>query len=94
MSDPQCDCPMKDQVTAALTSHAKLARAFVEVDGEPDFHGHRKYHEAKVLAAEAEERFWNELRQDVIRRGILYGLLIVLGLAGIGLLFKLGLAWK
>lgn len=60
-------------------------------DGKPDFTGHRKYHDAKVKAAEAEERFWTELRLDVAKKGVWGLLIIVLGLIFVGVQVKLGL---
>lgn len=56
-----------------------------------DVKGHCDYHDAKIKAAEAEERFWNELKLDLAKKGV-WGLLIVLsGLIVIGLTAKLGM---
>lgn len=56
---------------------------------------HREYHEAKIRAAQAEERFWAIAQQKVIEKGIegIFGALkIVVILALTGLAMKFGLA--
>ena len=68
----------------------EFSRAFpMNKDGEPDYNGHRAYHDELVEAARAEKEFWTGLRRDVIKKGIFYGLAIVIGLAVIGIQVKL-----
>lgn len=58
-------------------------------DGDID--GHRKYHEAKIRAAQAEEIFWTDLKLDIAKKGA-WGIIIVLvGLFMLGLSVKLGI---
>ena len=56
---------------------------------------HREYHEAKIRAAKAEERFWSMAQEKVVEKGIegIFGALkIVVILALTGLAMKFGLA--
>lgn len=71
----------------------KLHGAFpTREDGEIDIEGHRKYHEAMIQAAKAQEQFWRELRLDIAKKGA-WGLLIILfGLIMAGLAAKIGIA--
>lgn len=58
-------------------------------DGDTD--GHRKYHEARIAAAVAEERFWTDLKLDMAKKGV-WGIITVLtGLVLLGLSVKLGI---
>lgn len=60
-------------------------------DGNVDYDGHRKYHESLIRAAEAQEAFWNDLKKEVIKKGIVGALVIALGLVWLGFQAKLGL---
>lgn len=74
--------------------HAQLEliiRAFPHIDGQPDIEGHRRAHEAMIKAAQAQERFWDELKQEIIKKGVFALLIIALGLLATGLSVKLGL---
>jgi hypothetical protein len=65
--------------------------AFPVVDGGPDYTGHRSHHEGLIRAAKAQERFWDELRLDIAKKGA-WGLLIILiGLVIFAIQVKLGL---
>jgi hypothetical protein len=68
----------------------QISKAFPVVGGETDFDGHRKAHEAMIRAAEAEENFWNGLKDEIIKKGILGLIIICLGLMFTGALIKLG----
>lgn len=62
-------------------------------DGDPI--PHRAYHEAKIKAAQAEERFWSMAQEKVVEKGIegIFGALkIVVILALTGVAMKFGLA--
>lgn len=76
------------QKTAALFEHVHhLYEAFPEKDPE----AHCDYHSAKIRAAQAEERFWNELKLDLAKKGAWGLLIIVLGLLVVGMSAKLGI---
>lgn len=52
-------------------------------DGDPA--SHRKFHEALINRAQAREKFWNDLRSELIRKGILAMLVFLGGLLVAGL---------
>lgn len=58
--------------------------------GEVDFEGHRKYHESMIKAAEAQAEFWQELKLDIVKKGVWGLLIIAVGLVLTGLAAKLG----
>ncbi len=60
-------------------------------DGTADFEGHKRFHESKIRAAEAEARFWEELKLDIAKKGTWGLLIILLGLLILGLGTKLGI---
>lgn len=55
------------------TEIAKIMQAFPNNDVD----GHRDFHQAKIDAAKAEERFWHELKLDLAKKG-LWGIITVL----------------
>lgn len=61
-------------------------------DGVTDFEGHKRFHESKIRAAEAEARFWEELKLDIAKKGTWGVLIIVLGLIAVGLSAKFGIS--
>ena len=61
---------------------------------EGDLDGHRKYHEAKIKAAVAEEAFWTDLKLDVAKKGAWSVLIILIGLVVLGIGAKFGIAPK
>lgn len=66
-------------------------------DGEPDVEGHRRFHDAKIKAAEEEAQFWKELKMEVAKKGLAgaWGLLIIIaGLALVGASTKFGITLK
>ena len=60
-------------------------------DGSIDFDGHRRYHESMIRAANAQERFWLELKLDIAKKGLWGLLVIVVGLVIVGVQAKVGL---
>lgn len=76
-------------MSAQLTS---VVKAFpVGEDGNIDADGHRSYHEALIRSAKAQEKFWLELKQDLIKKGLWTVIFVVVGLIVTGLSAKLGL---
>lgn len=69
-----------------------LTAAFAKnPDGSIDFDGHRRYHESMIRAADAQEKFWVELKLEIAKKGV-WGLLVVIcGLVIVGVSAKLGL---
>jgi hypothetical protein len=61
-------------------------------EGNVDYDGHRKYHEHLIRAAEAQEAFWNDLKKEIIKKGILGAVVIAIGLVWLGFQAKLGIA--
>lgn len=61
---------------------------------EGDIDGHRKYHEARIKAAVAEEAFWKDLKLDVAKKGAWGLLLIIIGLVMVGIGAKFGIVAK
>jgi len=80
-----------DQVLADLKS---IKGAFPEDEfGNVDMLGHRRYHEEMIAAARAQTKFWEELRRDLIKKGLVWALIAVIGLAVTGLAVKTGITW-
>lgn len=73
------------------TLHGMVGAFAKNPDGSVDFDGHRRYHESMIRAANAQERFWVELKLEIAKKGV-WGLLVVIaGLVIVGLSAKLGL---
>jgi len=84
---------LDDRLDEILAEVRKIHGAFPRTnEGETDFDGHRQYHEAMIRAAEAQAAFWNELKLDVVKKGVWGMLIILLGLIMAGLAAKLGFA--
>lgn len=109
MSDPQVYTGPERRSSNAATLEAVeaiVARLLREYEGrEQEFYKsafpggdpvkHREYHEAKIDAARAEQRFWETASKAAIENSVegLFGALkIIIALALTGLAFKLGLA--
>lgn len=83
---------LNQRLDEILEELKKINGAFPrDEEGRVDHEGHRKYHESLIKAAEAQEKFWQELRLDVAKKGVWGVLIIVLGLIMVGLMTKLGL---
>lgn len=88
-------CPKLDvahveqQLDKIISQIDHLSGAFPVVDGKVDVDGHRRYHEAKIKAAEAEAKFWSGMREEAIRKGIWFTLLVIAGLIVVGLQVKI-----
>ena len=83
---------IEQQLDKIIDQITHLSGAFPMVDGKVDVDGHRRYHEAKIKAAEAEAKFWVDVRQEAIKKGIWFTIMITIGLVIVGLQVKL-LAW-
>lgn len=90
--DPQRTPSIEERLDEILQELHSLKTAFPNgPEGEADLIGHRRYHEAKIAAAEAEKAFWQELKLDLAKKGAWGILLIIVGLIVAGLMAKLGL---
>ena len=76
---------LEEKVDEALAILATITHAFP--DG-PE--AHRAAHVAMIKAAAAQETFWNELKLDLAKKGIIAILAILAGLVVAGLAVKLG----
>ena len=56
-----------------------------------DVVGHRLYHESRIRAAMAEEKFWTDLKTDAAKKGIFFIFTVLVGLILLGLSVKLGI---
>lgn len=83
-----CDtCGVVEKLDQVLARLNEINRAFP--DGpEP----HRIAHESMIKASAAQERFWNELKLDIAKKGLWGLLVIIVGLALTGILVKFGVA--
>jgi len=100
---------MQDEVHLAKSDNAHIDKRFDEImselrnissafakndDGSVDFDGHRRYHEAMISAATAQEQFWRELKLEIAKKGVWGLLTIIVGLVIVGLSAKLGIGAK
>jgi hypothetical protein len=76
---------LEEKVDEALSILATITNAFP--DG-PE--AHRAAHVAMIKAAAAQEKFWEELKFDLAKKGILAILAILAGLVVAGLAVKMG----
>ena len=84
---------IQQKLSEILDEVRMLHNAFPRTDsGETDLEGHRKYHEAMIKSAQAQEAFWRELRLDIAKKGTWGLLIIVLGLVMTGIAAKFGIA--
>jgi len=84
---------IEQQLTEILNAVNAMHHAFPPgEDGEADFLGHRRFHDAKIKAAQAETAFWNELKLDLAKKGAWALLLIITGLVVTGAAVKLGIS--
>jgi hypothetical protein len=81
-----------DRLDEILDEIKKINSAFPhDEEGGADHIGHRRYHEKLMKAADAEEKFWRELKLDLTKKGLWGLLVIVCGLILVGLTTKLGI---
>ena len=100
---------MSDELHLSKSDNTHLDKRFDEImvelrkingafatnpDGTTDFDGHRKYHEAMIKAASAQEQFWYELKLEVMKKGIWSLLVIICGLVVVGVSAKFGIGGK
>lgn len=85
---------IEDQLDQALADLKVIKGAFPEDEfGNVDTLGHRRYHEEMIAAAKAQTRFWQDLRNELVKKGLLWAIIIALGLMGTGLMMKTGITW-
>lgn len=85
----------KDDINERLDKICDLLKgitnAFTKTsDGIIDFDGHRRYHESIIRAANAQEKFWIDLKLEIAKKGIWGLLVIIVGLIVVGVTTKLG----
>jgi hypothetical protein len=81
-----------EKIDAMMKEMKNISNAFIRnVDGSIDYDGHRKYHDAIVQAANAQEKFWVELKLDLAKKGLWFVLLVIIGFVVLGIQTKLGL---
>lgn len=84
---------IQEKLVEILKEVKKLHGAFPRTEeGETDIEGHRKYHEAMIKSAVAQEEFWRELRLDIAKKGVWGLLIIVVGFLVAGIAAKFGIA--
>jgi hypothetical protein len=93
MHDPN-DCEglkrLEGKIDEMIEAQKEFLGAFAkDLDNSPDLIGHRAYHEEVIAAVKAQTAFWRDLRYDLTKKGIWGIILVVLGLAVTGLVYKL-----
>lgn len=84
-------CKVEEQLEKILHELERLNAAFPEDrHGNPDAIGHREFHERRISAASAEEKFWQDLKLDLAKKGALALLTVIIGLIVTGAAVKLG----
>lgn len=69
-----------------------ISNAFIRNDdGTIDYEGHRRYHASIIASMNAQEKFWNELKVDLAKKGLWFILIVLAGLVVLGIQTKLGL---
>lgn len=92
MTECPMTCEVKDQLNAILEKLDCFEEAFpLDSEGSPDILGHRRAHEADIAAAKAKEKFYEELRLDLAKKGSWALVLVIAGLVLMGALAKLGI---
>ena len=85
---------IEEQLARILDDLQTIKKAFPEDEyGNVDALGHRRYHDEMIEAAKAQTKFWQDLRRELLRKGLFWALIIALGLMGSGLMVKTGLTW-
>lgn len=80
-------------ISATLNAHIKREEAMLQqAFPQGDLTAHRIAHEQMIEALREEAKFWRELRLDLAKKGIWGLAVIIVGLALVGITFKLGLA--
>ena len=85
---------ISDQLDMVLAELKLIKTGFPEDEfGNVDTLGHRRYHEEMISAAKAQTKFWTDLRNDLIKKGLVWGLVVAVGLMVTGLAVKTGITW-
>ena len=81
---------LEGKIDEILDAQKSFSGAFAkDLEDCPDLIGHRAYHEGVIAASKAQEAFWQDLRHEIMRKGIVFLLVTLFGLAAVGLLYKL-----
>ena len=85
---------IENQLDKVLAELKSIKAAFPEDEfGNVDAIGHRRYHDEMIEAAKAQTKFWQDLRNELLRKGLFWAIIIGLGLMGSGLAVKTGIVW-
>jgi len=78
-------CRVEETLGQILAEVQDLKAAFPEDEyGTADILGHRRFHDAKIAAAKAEEAFWTSLKFDLAKKGAIAILTTLAGLIVVG----------
>lgn len=88
------ECSHLTAIEAKLVEIQNCVVTIKKAFPDGDIDGHRKYHEAKIRAAVAEEAFWTDLKLDVAKKGAWGVLLVLIGLVMLGIGAKFGITPK
>lgn len=74
------------KIDRAITNQSVIDKQLKEVlSAFPDgAENHREYHEAIIKAKKAEEDFWIDMKKEIIKKGLIGFLVILLGLTWLG----------
>ena len=74
-----------------INDEADALRKFIDAFPNNDPEGHRKFHEGQIEAARAQKAFWEDLKRDIAKKGLVGLIVIVTGLIITGAAVKLGI---
>ena len=81
---------LEGKIDQIILAQKEVTGAFAkDLENCPDLIGHRAYHESVIAASKAQEAFWQDLRHEIMRKGIIFLLVTLFGLAAVGFLYKL-----
>ena len=90
MPNPVTNEDLHERLDSICKSLEGMNSAFAKNDdGSLDFEGHRRYHESMIRAANAQEKFWIELKLDIAKKGTWGLLVVIIGLMMVGLFSKI-----
>jgi len=92
LKETQDEIGIEKKLDLILEQMHHITNAFPkDKDGDVDYDGHRKYHEALIESAKAQTEFWQALKLDIAKRGAWAILTILCGLVVLGISAKFGI---